>query len=92
MAIDTACSSALVGAHLGAAHAAKTLAPTLAGGVNLMLAERTTAVAQVSSVSTHTPSISPTSGARARGKAMMMLAASVHQALQAVSIMCCLET
>ena len=47
MSIDTACSSALVGVHLGAAHAAKANVPALAAGVNLMLAERTTAATQV---------------------------------------------
>ena len=47
MSIDTACSSALVGVHMGAAHVAKASVPALAAGVNLMLAERTTAATQV---------------------------------------------
>lgn len=47
MSIDTACSSALVGVHLGAAHAARAGVAALAAGVNLMLAERTTAATQV---------------------------------------------
>jgi acyl transferase domain-containing protein len=47
VSIDTACSSALVGVHMGAAHAAKADVSTLAAGVNLMLAERTSAATQV---------------------------------------------
>ena len=47
VSIDTACSSALVGIHMGASHAAKAHVPALASGINLMLAERTTAATQV---------------------------------------------
>ena len=48
MSIDTACSSALVGAHMGVQHLAAVGGKALAAGVNLMLAERTTAATQVS--------------------------------------------
>lgn len=47
VSIDTACSSALVGVHTGAQHLQRTGVSILAGGINLMLAERTTAAAQV---------------------------------------------
>ncbi len=47
VSIDTACSSALVGVHSGAQHLQKAGVSILAGGINLMLAERTTAAAQV---------------------------------------------
>ena len=46
MSIDTACSSALVGAHMAVQHLAAVGGYALAAGVNLMLAERTTAATQ----------------------------------------------
>ena len=48
VSVDTACSSALVGAHQGLAHLCKARAGTaLCSGVNLMLAEHTTAATHV---------------------------------------------
>jgi len=47
VSIDTACSSALVGTHMGAQHLNKVGGAALAAGVNLMLAEHTTAATQV---------------------------------------------
>ena len=47
VSIDTACSSALVGVHTGVQHLQRTGVSILAGGINLMLSERTTAAAQV---------------------------------------------
>ena len=44
--MDTACSSALVAAHLAAQQLARAGGAALAAGVNLMLAEATTAGAQ----------------------------------------------
>ena len=49
MSIDTACSSALVAAHMGVQHLAAVGGSALAAGVNLMLAERTTAATQACS-------------------------------------------
>ena len=46
VSIDTACSSALVAAHQAAAHLQRHGGDALSAGVNLMLAERTTAAAQ----------------------------------------------
>lgn len=46
VSVDTACSSALVGAHLAAQQLARAGGAALAAGVNLMLAEATTAGAQ----------------------------------------------
>ncbi len=50
--MDTACSSALVGAHLGMQHLRSHRGSVLAAGVNLMLAETTTAAAQVAGMLT----------------------------------------
>ncbi len=44
--MDTACSSALVATHAGVQHLAAVGGSALAAGVNLMLAERTTAATQ----------------------------------------------
>ena len=41
--MDTACSSALVATHLALKHLQSSLGSSLAGGVNLLLAETTTA-------------------------------------------------
>ena len=46
VSIDTACSSALVGAHQATAHLQRQGGNALSAGVNLMLSERTTAAAQ----------------------------------------------
>ena len=45
MSTDTACSSAMVAAHLGVQHLGSHGGAVLAAGVNLMLAETTTAAA-----------------------------------------------
>lgn len=45
VSVDTACSSALVAAHLGFKHATSGAAPAVAAAANLMLAETTTAAA-----------------------------------------------
>ena len=50
--MDTACSSALVGAHLGMQHLGAHGGSALAAGVNLALAEITTAAAQVAGMLT----------------------------------------
>jgi acyl transferase domain-containing protein len=47
VSIDTACSSALVGAHTAAQHLHKHGGAALSAGINLMLAEHTTAATQV---------------------------------------------
>ena len=47
VSIDTACSSALVGAHAAAQHVEKHGGAALSAGVNLMLAEHTTAATQI---------------------------------------------
>ena len=47
VSIDTACSSALVGAHAAAQHLGARGGAALAAGVNLMLAEHTTAATHV---------------------------------------------
>lgn len=47
VSIDTACSSALVGAHAAAQHLGKHGGAALSAGVNLMLAEHTTAATQI---------------------------------------------
>ena len=47
VSIDTACSSALVGAHMAAQHLQAHAGSALSAGVNLMLAEHTTAATQV---------------------------------------------
>ena len=52
VSVDTACSSALVGAHLGMQHLRSHRGSVLAAGVNLMLAETTTAAAQVAGMLT----------------------------------------
>jgi len=53
VSIDTACSSALVATHQGALHLyAKPQHPVLTAGVNLMLAETTTAAAQAAGMLT----------------------------------------
>ena len=45
MSVDTACSSALVAAHLGQKYVTLEQTPALAAAVNMMLAETTTAAA-----------------------------------------------
>ena len=45
VSVDTACSSALVAAHLGQKHVRSENTPALAASVNMMLAETTTAAA-----------------------------------------------
>jgi Beta-ketoacyl synthase, N-terminal domain len=52
VSIDTACSSAMVGTHMAAVHLIKRGGTALAAGINLMLAERTTAAAQVAGMLT----------------------------------------
>ena len=52
VSVDTACSSALVGTHLGMQHLRTHRGSVLAAGVNLMLAETTTAAAQVAGMLT----------------------------------------
>lgn len=52
MSIDTACSSAMVGTHLAAVQLARRGGTALAAGVNLLLAERTTAAAQIAGMLT----------------------------------------
>lgn len=52
VSVDTACSSALVGAHLGMQHLRSHRGAVLAAGVNLMLAETTTAAAQIAGMLT----------------------------------------
>ena len=47
VSIDTACSSALVGAHMAVQHLQAHSGTALSAGVNLMLAEHTTAATQV---------------------------------------------
>lgn len=47
VSIDTACSSALVGAHAAAQHLGKHGGTALSAGINLMLAEHTTAATQI---------------------------------------------
>lgn len=47
VSIDTACSSALVGTHMAVQHMQKESGAALAAGINLMLAEHTTAATQV---------------------------------------------
>lgn len=47
VSVDTACSSSLVGAHMAVQHLQRHAGSALSGGVNLMLAERTTAAAQI---------------------------------------------
>lgn len=47
VSIDTACSSALVGAHVAAQHIRKHNGSALSAGVNATLAERTTAATQM---------------------------------------------
>lgn len=46
VSVDTACSSAMVAAHLGTQHLLSHRGSVLAAGVNLMLAETTTSAAQ----------------------------------------------
>ena len=48
ISIDTACSSALVTAHMGAQHLANGGIMALTAGINLLLAESSTAATQVS--------------------------------------------
>ena len=64
MSIDTACSSALVGTHMGVQHLAAVGGKALAAGVNLMLAERTTAATQVRPQTQHLKSGLTTQHAR----------------------------
>ena len=52
VSVDTACSSALVGTHLGMQHLKVHQASALAAGVNLMLAQTTTAAAQAAGMLT----------------------------------------
>jgi 3-oxoacyl-(acyl-carrier-protein) synthase/acyl carrier protein len=52
VSIDTACSSAMVAAHSAAQHLQRRGGAALSAGVNLMLAERTTAAAQVAGMLT----------------------------------------
>ncbi len=52
MSVDTACSSALVGTHLGLQHLQRSSSRVLACGVNLMLATTTTAAAQAAGMLT----------------------------------------
>lgn len=52
VSIDTACSSALVGTHMGLAHLQKGASAALAAGINLMLAEHTTAATQIAGMLT----------------------------------------
>lgn len=47
VSIDTACSSALVGAHAAAQHLGRYGGAALSAGVNLMLAEHTTAATHI---------------------------------------------
>ena len=47
VSVDTACSSALVGAHMAVQHLRAQNGTVLSAGVNLMLAEHTTAATQV---------------------------------------------
>jgi acyl transferase domain-containing protein len=55
VSIDTACSSALVAAHLAAQHLAGAGGGALAAGINLMLAEHTTAAAALAGTSALRP-------------------------------------
>ena len=52
VSVDTACSSALVATHMGMQHLHSHGGAVLACGVNLMLAETTTAAAQVAGMLT----------------------------------------
>ena len=52
VSIDTACSSAMVAAHGAAQHLEKRGGAALSAGINLMLAERTTAAAQIAGMLT----------------------------------------
>ena len=52
VSVDTACSSALVGTHLGLQHLRQSMASVLSCGVNLMLAATTTAAAQAAGMLT----------------------------------------
>ena len=47
VSIDTACSSALVGMHAAAQHLGRHGGAALSAGVNLMLAEQTTAATHI---------------------------------------------
>ena len=75
VSIDTACSSALVGAHAAAQHLGKHGGAALSAGVNLMLAEHTTAATQIAgpqglqfSLEFHCLSIARAFGILAKGK------------------------
>ena len=52
MSTDTACSSAVVATHLGLQHTASHGGSVLTAGVNLMLAETTTAAAHAAGATT----------------------------------------
>jgi acyl transferase domain-containing protein len=52
VSIDTACSSAMVAAHSAAQHLERRGGAALSAGINLMLAERTTAAAQIAGMLT----------------------------------------
>lgn len=49
VSVDTACSSVLVSTHMAMQHIGNVGGNTLSAGVNLILAEHTTAAAQVDS-------------------------------------------
>ncbi|KAK9803914.1 hypothetical protein WJX72_004698 [[Myrmecia] bisecta] len=84
VSVDTACSSALVGTHLGAQHLATHGGSALACGVNLMLAETTTAAAQAAGMLTrdgHCKTLDAAAEGYVRGEACIAMLLTAVQDL-----------